>query len=186
MVPQPHGRKSGVVNYTREETLHMLEALKSVLPLGPDDWALVVDRHSVMFPGRDRISISRKYNILHRKSIPTGDPLCPPEVRLAKNIKYLMGNKAEVGDGGSNFDLETGYDNGNESELEPSQLVPFPLGQPSQLDEGVDGTQNQGLTENVTQNLGVTQDPPVARTQNTMNVTPAAAAGPLTPATKRS
>ena len=58
MAPQPHGRKSGVVNYTREETLHMLEALKSVLPLGPDDWALVVDRHSVMYPGRDRISIT--------------------------------------------------------------------------------------------------------------------------------
>ena len=48
----------------------------------------------------------RKYATLYRKPIPTGDPNCPEEVKLAKRIKYLIGNKASVGDAEEEFNLE--------------------------------------------------------------------------------
>ena len=134
MAPAPQaqvqGRKAGAVNYTREETLHLLQALKTILPIGPDEWNEVLSLHSVVYPSRDRISISRKYNILHRKSIPTGDPHCPPEVRLANNIKYLIGAKANIGDVEEHYDLANGYDS-NDSDIPPAQLAAPP---PRQLD----------------------------------------------------
>ena len=138
---QAQGRKAGAVNYTREETMHLLEALKAILPIGPDEWNEVLSLHSVVYPTRDRNSISRKYNILHRKSIPTGDPHCPPEVRMAKNIKYLIGAKADIGDAEEHYDLVNGYDS-NDSNIPPAQLAAPPLCQPSQLDV-------EDLTQNI-------------------------------------
>ena len=54
-------------------------------------------QHSVLFPGRDVDSIRRKYHTLHRRGIPTGDPLCPADVKLAKKVKYDIGVKADLG-----------------------------------------------------------------------------------------
>ena len=153
---QAQGRKAGAVNYTREETMHLLEALKAILPIGPDEWNEVLSLHSVVYPTRDRNSISRKYNILHRKSIPTGDPHCPPEVRMAKNIKYLIGAKADIGDAEEHYDLVNGYDS-NDSDIPPAQLAAPPLRQPSQLD------QLDGGVEDLTQNVPAALSPPTKR-----------------------
>ena len=47
---------------------------------------------------------------LQRKTIPTGDPTCPPEVKQAKRIKYKLGQKADLGDATEPFDLENGFE----------------------------------------------------------------------------
>ena len=50
--------------------------------------------------------LSKKYATLYQKIIATGDPNCPEEVNLTKRIKYLIGNKAAIGDTEEEFDLE--------------------------------------------------------------------------------
>ena len=62
--------------------------------------------HSETYPYRDVRSIRRKFTSLHRRNIPTGDPDCPEEVKLAKRVFYLLGQKAAVGDGEEEFELE--------------------------------------------------------------------------------
>ena len=70
----------------------MLDLLEKILPIGPDKWNEVVELHSEKFPRRNFESLQRKYNTLHQKSIPIGDPHCPPEVKQAKQIKHLIGS----------------------------------------------------------------------------------------------
>ena len=55
--------------------------------------------------GREKESITRKYASLHR----TGNPNITPLIKLAKEIKHLIGIKATIGDGEEEFDLEEGY-----------------------------------------------------------------------------
>ena len=43
---------------------------------------------------------------LHSKKICTGDPTIPEEVRLAKQVKWKIGNKAAIGDVEEHFELE--------------------------------------------------------------------------------
>ena len=91
------GRKSGCTNFSSAELLSMLCSLETVLPMGTEEWKLVTDDHREKWPpGRNTISIRRKYMGLHRMTIPTGDPNVPPEVRQAKRIKYKIGARAEI------------------------------------------------------------------------------------------
>jgi hypothetical protein len=46
--------------------------------------------------------------VARRKKIPTGDPRCPKEVKLAKRIKRNISLRADVGDGKEEMDLITG------------------------------------------------------------------------------
>ena len=78
------------------------------MPIGPSEWNKVVETHAVDYPGRTDTSIRRKYNSLHRVTVPTGDPNCPDEVKQAKRIKYSIGQKAAIGGGEEDFDLESG------------------------------------------------------------------------------
>ena len=103
------GRRTGIGNYMLPETMNLLEVLEDVLPIGSEEWEEALARHSLNYPGRDKPSIARKFATLHRKQIPTGDPNCPPEVRAAKRIKYLIGPKAAIGSGEENFDPEDGF-----------------------------------------------------------------------------
>ena len=79
-----------------------------IMPIGGDDWEAVLEEHSILFPGREVESLRRKFSLLHRKKIPTGDPRCPEEVILAKRIKYQISSRADVGDGEEEMDLATG------------------------------------------------------------------------------
>ena len=85
--------------------MHMLEVMHGILPIGPQEWDMVVEAHTAHYPGRDVESLRRKYTSLHRKKIPTGDPNIPPEVRLAKRVKHLIGDKAEVCDGTDEYNM---------------------------------------------------------------------------------
>ena len=100
--PQPQGRanggrRAGAGNYTREEQIHFLNIMERILPMGPEEWDQVQLEHEAVYPGRDVDSIRRRYNRLHRKKIPTGDPTMPPEVRQAKRVKYKLGDKSNLG-----------------------------------------------------------------------------------------
>ena len=103
----------------------MLNTLRAILPIGPEQWEQVVQRHKENWPGqlRDRDSINRKYSTLHRKPIPTGDPNMSPAVKLAKEIKHFIGVKANFRDGEEEFDLEEGYKT-NVSEENASTSTP--------------------------------------------------------------
>ena len=139
-VPERGGRTRGSSNYTRRETMCMLNTLRAILPIGPEQWEQVVHCHQEKWPAqlRDRDSINRKYSTLHRKPIPTGDPNISPAVKLAKEIKHFIGVKANFGDGDHEFDLEEGYKTNSEDNASTS--TPPPLRQPSQ-------TQDTQLTE---------------------------------------
>ena len=91
--------------YRQPELLHLFGIMLEILPIGPNEWERVVDIHSEVYPGRDKESIVRKYTALHRRKIPTGDPNMPPEIRLAKRIKYAIGDKAELADGTGEYDM---------------------------------------------------------------------------------
>ena len=103
------GRRVGAGNYSKDEVMYLLTIMNDVLPIGQEEWDLVVTRHSVGFPGRDVDSVRRKYASLHRKSIPTGDPSMPEEVRLAKHVKYRIGDKANIGGDDEQYNLEGSF-----------------------------------------------------------------------------
>ena len=103
-------------NYGGIEGKFMLDILQDILPVGPEEWNKALDRHSKEYPGHSVISIRRRYNTLHRKSIPTGDPNCPPQVAQAKYIKYKIGEKASLMTGGEEFDIVNGYGDDEDDE----------------------------------------------------------------------
>jgi hypothetical protein len=101
------GRRVGVNNWTKEETMSMLRLMDRILPIGPDEWKQVTIEHAEDYPFRnDKAALVRKYSTLHRKPIPTGNPDCPEEVKLAKRIRFKIGNRASIGDVEENFDFE--------------------------------------------------------------------------------
>ena len=122
------GRLSGTRNLSKDDLLFLLDALEEILPIGPDKWNEVVEQHNMRFPtpGRDMYAIRRKYMTLQRKTIPTGDPKYPAEVKQAKRIKYKLGQKADLGDAAESYSIENGFD-------EPES--PMLLGQKTQEED---------------------------------------------------
>ncbi len=94
-------RKRGA-GYTTEETMDLLDVIAEVLPIGPEEWDIVCQRHKDKYPeeDRDKDSLRRKFAKLHRAKIKTGDPHCPEDVRMAKRanreIEAKMGSTEEV------------------------------------------------------------------------------------------
>lgn len=58
-------------------------------------------KHQAQFPQQDRTvdSLKRKFAVLHRKRIPTGDPAMPEDTRRAKHIRFKMHDRADLGEG---------------------------------------------------------------------------------------
>ena len=130
------GRRAGASNYSKAELQSLLSTLESVLPIGQDEWEEVAQQHATSFPGRDIDSIRRKFATLHRKQIPTGDPSMPPEVRRAKRVKYLIGDKANLGDGEEGYDLESGsFLKHHDDDEEVTMYQPSQPSQPSQTQQ---------------------------------------------------
>ena len=100
------GCQSSAPNCSIAEAMNLLRIIEDILPVGEENWKRVLALHSETHPHRDVTSIKRKFQSLHRKSIPTGDPECPEEVQLAKRLKCCIGQKASIGDGEDEFDLE--------------------------------------------------------------------------------
>ena len=85
-------------SYTQAEVLHLLTIVREHLPIGQDEWEGVCQEHILAWPncGRDYLSIRRKFNQLANKHMPTGETVCPPEVREAKEISALITEKADI------------------------------------------------------------------------------------------
>ena len=81
--------------------------MQKIKPIGPYEWEEVADAHSQQYPGRDVESLRRKYTTTHMRKVPTGDPTCPAEVRLAKRVKMLIGEKADLGEAENEYDMES-------------------------------------------------------------------------------
>ena len=80
------------------ELLHLFQVMECVLPIGPMEWEMVLEGRLENYPGRDIDSLQCNYTSTHRKKIPTCDLNMPAEVKLAKKVNYLIGDKAELGD----------------------------------------------------------------------------------------
>jgi hypothetical protein len=78
------------------------------MPIGGDEWDLVLELHSQSYPDRVVESLHRKVAQLHGSKTPTGDPKCPQEVKLAKRIEYTISSRANIGDGTEEVNLATG------------------------------------------------------------------------------
>eukprot|EP00536_Pseudo-nitzschia_multiseries_P011412 jgi/Psemu1/28830/gm1.28830_g len=115
----------------------------------PDEWNAVALIHKDNFPDGDRSAgnLARKYTALYCETIPTGNPNCPEEVRLVKQIKKLIGDRARVGDCDDEYDLEEGYKNSNshssgeDDDLDISENNVPPLCQPLQPTQSTQPTQ---------------------------------------------
>ena len=85
-------------SYTQAEVLHLLTIVREHLPIGQDEWEGVCQEHILAWPncGRDYLSIRRKFNQLANKHMPTDEPVCPPEIREAKEISALITEKADI------------------------------------------------------------------------------------------
>ena len=105
------GRVAGSVNYSEDELKNLLKVIEEVLPVGPDRWETVAQRHANTWPhpGRDALSCRRKYNNLQRKRIPTGNPEMPWDIKMARRIKSKIRDLVNMGDGEDAFDLVNGF-----------------------------------------------------------------------------
>ena len=104
--------RHGACNYSLRETMSMVKTQREIFPIRSHQWELVVVKATTKKTGilEDlKDSITRKYSTLHKKPFPTGNPNITPAIKLAKEIKHLIGIKANSGDGEDEFDLEEGY-----------------------------------------------------------------------------
>ena len=74
------------VNFSREELDSFRDSVVDILPLSTTQWEGVVETHSARYPD----SLKSKFEELHLKRIPTGDPHCPPAVRRAKQLRNAI------------------------------------------------------------------------------------------------
>lgn len=68
------------------------------IPLCKEEWDAVMVDHEKSFPQTSRTvdSLRRKFASIHRRKIPTGDPLIPADVKRAKKIRYRSTEKADL------------------------------------------------------------------------------------------
>jgi hypothetical protein len=108
--------------FTQQEVDSLLELLDEKLPLAKDEWDYVASRHMDRYPNTERTvdSLKRKFASLHRKKIPTGDPLIPNDVKFAKRIRIKMTERADLGDGIDDDSVNTFEDDDLEDESSTS------------------------------------------------------------------
>ncbi|KAI0560273.1 hypothetical protein FGB62_118g018 [Gracilaria domingensis] len=96
------------LGFTSAECLHFLKGIEDILPIGPNEWDSVAVRHCRKYPetGRSADSIRRKFNNLHRTPVPTGSPLCPPEVVKAKRVAHALWERMEISNDNEDVELE--------------------------------------------------------------------------------
>jgi hypothetical protein len=101
------------VQYTSVEVHALLRLAEQMLPVDGEDWDKLTRLHNLNFPtnGWDSAKLKRKFQQLYHVEMPTGDPMCPPDVRLAKRIREQIRDKAEIDDGEGELTLLDQEDN---------------------------------------------------------------------------
>lgn len=77
----------------------MLDSIERYLPLCKEEWDAVLQLHNQQFKDFNRTtdSLKRKFSSMHRKKMPTGDPLMTDDVRRAKHLRHNMTDRADMG-----------------------------------------------------------------------------------------
>ena len=92
------GCRHGIGNFGKEETMHALRITHKQLNIRSEGWRSAQLEHESELLGHCKNALMRKCVIVHPKQISKGDPDCPEEVKLAKQIKHLIRNEAALGD----------------------------------------------------------------------------------------
>ena len=87
-------------NYSQEEMENFLDLVEEILPMSQSAWERIAELHSSRYPDLKRTvdSLKRKFKELHSKKVPTGDPVCPPAVRRAKQLRHIIIDKMDASD----------------------------------------------------------------------------------------
>ncbi|KAJ7657588.1 hypothetical protein B0H17DRAFT_1145827 [Mycena rosella] len=125
------GHPQGSSNFSKEETKHILDLIEKELPLGPKGWKPIYKKHAKWSqkhgrPERGGKSLGTKYKQLLKMKKPTGEGVCPPEVKRVQQIESLINQKAGTRDlNDSDFDGDTAdisSDDGSIEVLDSSSL----------------------------------------------------------------
>jgi hypothetical protein len=62
------------------------------------EWEEVAALHAELYPILNRCSanLKRKFKDMYNSTVPTGDPTCPPHIRSAKEIFYLIQERSDA------------------------------------------------------------------------------------------
>jgi hypothetical protein len=92
--PPPAGRAHGSgPRFQTMELPHLNEAILDVLPLGPEEWERVADKHHNNYPHFNHCSnsLKQKFKEMYSQTVPTGGgPECPEHVRTAKRLHKMI------------------------------------------------------------------------------------------------
>ena len=135
-ITQRGGRVKGNLSYTNAEIETLLQLMEQCLHVGTQEWEYVETEFSSTHfrPLWDVASLRKKFNMLVKKEIPTGNPTCPPFVWHAKKIFNLLVDKCNLSSHGHIRNLadnnamldtveESNNNQGNEEEQEDDALV---------------------------------------------------------------
>jgi hypothetical protein len=131
------GRAGSGPRFNRAELEHLIEIVKRVLPLGPNEWEQVAMQHCKLYPTHNRCvaNLKRKFWDMCSHQPPTGDPTCPSYIVSAKRILRLIeersyannldGEEADIGfddvdaiDGGEDGAVVEAEEGGNEPNVQ--------------------------------------------------------------------
>jgi len=123
--------------FTEAEINNYLTIMGEVVPIGPMEWGIVVERHKELYgaKNRDMTSLRRKFNSIANTTAPTGDPNIPENVSLAKDVMRAIEIKIVSGEISHNdlgidgeFDEENADVDGNHllDDLQRNDIIPPP------------------------------------------------------------
>jgi hypothetical protein len=92
--------RSNTAHFTSTEVQGLLQVIEDILPVHGEEWEDVSQSHAANFPTNQCTSesLKRKFQQLYRVKKLTGDPFCPPDVRMAKRLRHLITTKCEIDD----------------------------------------------------------------------------------------
>ena len=94
--------------------------MEEILPIGPDEWEKGVELYLVEFPGHDVDGLRQKYTSIHQKKATTVNPNMSEEMSLAKKVKYMTGDWAQLRGGEKEYDmLSYRFDSGEKDDMTP-------------------------------------------------------------------
>jgi hypothetical protein len=112
---------SGSSHFSMEETIAFLNTMEEILPFSDLEWQIVVNLHNNNHGLTcSKELLQRKFNKLRNTNIPTGDPHCPADVRLAKKVAQLMVQKSNAVD----LEEEPAVDKAGNDNLSVSDICP--------------------------------------------------------------
>ncbi|EFP89810.2 uncharacterized protein PGTG_15766 [Puccinia graminis f. sp. tritici CRL 75-36-700-3] len=93
------GRPPGSLGYNIAECMLLVEAVKTVLPLGNQDWLSVADQYNTKVlllnrPKQEADNLKQKFKGLAQSQKPTGNATCPEHICEAKRVNALINEKA--------------------------------------------------------------------------------------------